>query len=389
MMQLTGWDRTEMGGSPAKRINEIDIVKALAVMLMVACHAGVVFAKFIYLFHMAIFFIASGFFFRDASSETPGSVLRFIINKFKKLWFPFFFWNAVFVLLHNPLSKIVILPGADAGQTTAYIPALYSTAEIFSMIGKGALFSYKEPLIGGFWFLKILFLVSICYCLVDFILKKLIRNKPQLRLIIQAGISVAFLIFGYNCSIRGIQLYGLAYLGSYYCLYFMGHLISKAKAYYAKWTWPIWLVIMTVSFGILYYMNPCGAIGYNLNEYTSPQYMVVCAFSGWCFLYSMAWFLNKIGPVSKILVLVGQKTLPILIFHLPALKLVQITEALIIGFPIYGLASFPNLQAGKTGWCLLYTAIGTGLPVILDTLFCKIIRQWQTGKQALAYNQKK
>ena len=378
-----------MGGSPAKRINEIDIVKALAVMLMVACHAGVVFAKFIYLFHMAIFFIASGFFFRDASSETPGSVLRFIINKIKKLWFPFFLWNAVFVLLHNPLSKIVILPDAATGQTTAYIPALYATAEIFSMIGKGALFSYKEPLIGGFWFLKILFLVSICYCLVDFILKKLIRNKTQLRLIVQAGISVAFLIFGYNCSIRGIQLYGLAYLGSYYCLYFMGHLFSKAKAYYTKWTWPIWLVIMTVSFGILYYMNPRGAIGYNLNEYTSPQYMVVCAFSGWCFLYSMAWFLNKVGPVSKILVLIGQKTLSILIFHLPALKLVQITEALIIGFPIYGLASFPNLQAGKTGWCLLYTAIGTGLPVILDTLFCKIIRQWQTGKQALAYNQKK
>lgn len=367
-----------------KRIDEIDIVKALAIMLMVACHSGVAFAKFIFLFHMAVFFIASGFFFRDASSDNLKSVWEFIRNKIRKLWFPFFLWNAVFVLLHNLLERTMILPETAADQTIAYTPALYSGTDILSMIGKGALFSYKEPLIGGFWFLKILFLVSITWCLIDFLLKHLckkltkgqvkIKKINQIRLILQAIISVAFLLFGYSCSIRGIQLYGLAYVGSYYCLFFMGHLLSLVKSYFIKWSWPVWLLILIGSFGILYVLNPLGAIGYNLNEYSSPQYMVCCAFSGWCFLYSMAWFLKKIPGINKIMITVGKHTLSVLIFHLPVLKLIQIVEAFISHKPIYGLTGFPVLMAGNNWWCLLYVIIGTGIPVLLEMLIHKVRR---------------
>lgn len=40
-----------------KRVNEIDVVKAIAIMLMVACHAGVAFAKFNQMFHMSTFLL--------------------------------------------------------------------------------------------------------------------------------------------------------------------------------------------------------------------------------------------------------------------------------------------------------------------------------------------
>ena len=88
------------------RIDEIDILKALGIVCMVAGHAGVPFWHFIYLFHMAIFFIAFGFFFKDKGSDDIASVVKAIKSKLKQLWFPFFVWNAIYVLLHNLFIQI-------------------------------------------------------------------------------------------------------------------------------------------------------------------------------------------------------------------------------------------------------------------------------------------
>lgn len=55
---------------------------------------------------MAIFFIASGFFFKDKDSENISSVVKAVTSKFKQPWLPFFISNAIYVLLHNFFIKI-------------------------------------------------------------------------------------------------------------------------------------------------------------------------------------------------------------------------------------------------------------------------------------------
>ena len=64
-MQATHFDRQE----DRQRIEELDIVKALGIICMVAGHSDAPFTHFIYLFHMAIFFMAAGFFFKDETSN--------------------------------------------------------------------------------------------------------------------------------------------------------------------------------------------------------------------------------------------------------------------------------------------------------------------------------
>ncbi len=64
-----------------RRIEEIDIIKGIAIILMVAGHAGAPFTKFIYLFHMAVFFIASGFTYKESSSDSIKNVTKTIIKK--------------------------------------------------------------------------------------------------------------------------------------------------------------------------------------------------------------------------------------------------------------------------------------------------------------------
>ena len=83
----------------------IDIIKGIGIILMVGGHCGMPFTHFIYLFHMAIFFMASGYCFNASNSENMQDVLSFVKRKFKGLWFPYVLWTAVFSLLHNVFTQ--------------------------------------------------------------------------------------------------------------------------------------------------------------------------------------------------------------------------------------------------------------------------------------------
>ncbi|MBQ9632326.1 MAG: acyltransferase family protein, partial [Lachnospiraceae bacterium] len=87
------------GYSPTARSHEIDILKAVGIICMVAGHSGAPFSHFIYLFHMAIFFIASGFFFKDRDSNDLHSLISAIKRKLRQLWLPFVLWHTFFVLM--------------------------------------------------------------------------------------------------------------------------------------------------------------------------------------------------------------------------------------------------------------------------------------------------
>ena len=89
----------------------IDIIKGIGIILMVGGHCGMPFTHFIYLFHMAIFFMASGYCFNASNSETMQDVLSFVKRKFKGLWFPYVLWTAVFVAV--PLIYAGLQSGGD------------------------------------------------------------------------------------------------------------------------------------------------------------------------------------------------------------------------------------------------------------------------------------
>lgn len=352
------------------RIDELDIAKAIAIILMVMDHSGVSFRTFFWRFHMAVFFIASGFFYKESSSESIQSVSGFVFNKFRRNWIPFFVWNAVFVLLHNVLANTnIIPPGAIVSSIPA--PEIYSVREIMIRIVKGALFSYKEPLIGGFWFFKILFLISCSYCIVDYLLRKIPFSKHQNRIVVQLVISVLFLAFGHACSKQHIDLHGLEYIGSYYCLYYFGIVFHNAYDRYKGFRWYIWIIILLVAFGILCWLYPRGRIGYNRNDYTSPQYLLACAISGWIMVYSASVLLNKIPVIRNLLISIGKRTVFVLILHIPVLKIVEIAEAYLYGNPVINLTTGANLRGGAI-LVVLYTIIGVGVPVILGIIYQKI-----------------
>jgi fucose 4-O-acetylase-like acetyltransferase len=105
---------------PAGRINSVDTVKGVAIVLMVFGHTaqgglhrhlwdaqpgmvrGLYFAEsFIYSFHMAAFFFVSGLFI--AGSVARRGAPGFTLEKIRTLLYPYILWGVAFALL-NPLT---------------------------------------------------------------------------------------------------------------------------------------------------------------------------------------------------------------------------------------------------------------------------------------------
>ena len=84
-----------------KRSVEIDLVRGLAIILMVIGHTETAAQGFIYLFHMAVFFMASGYLYRESAADSVVSVKQYVIRKIKRLWVPYAVWTAIFSIFRN------------------------------------------------------------------------------------------------------------------------------------------------------------------------------------------------------------------------------------------------------------------------------------------------
>ncbi len=354
-----------------KRIEEIDIVKALGIICMVAGHSGAPFTHFIYLFHMAIFFMASGFFFKDVTSNDFRSVINTIKRKLLLLWLPFFAWNAIYVLLHNLFIKINVY--TDDPRLLDYVSGTYihttgpySYAVILKQIVKGIFFSSSEQMFGASWFLRILFMVSVCYLVADYIIKKLINNKT---IKVQLAISAILLTFGYICYLQNKSFHGIAQTASFYCLYYIGYLFHIFKTRYVDWDWKRYIFILLISFFLLLYLNTTGSISLGNNSYENPFFLLGTSIIGWVFLYSMAFFLKKISIVKNLMLGIGKRTLSVVILHFLSFKIVAAVITGIYHMPSFCIAAFPNLHGNKGLWWAAYTVVGVGVPITANIFF--------------------
>ena len=71
--------------SIVERYKVIDVIKGYGICLMVCGHSGAPFTNWIYLFHMALFFIASGYLWNERNAVTKKNVVQYVKRKAKSL----------------------------------------------------------------------------------------------------------------------------------------------------------------------------------------------------------------------------------------------------------------------------------------------------------------
>ena len=174
----------------------IDSMRGIGIVLMVLGHSGFPGTDFIYLFHMALFFMLSGWLF-----SLRGGPVHFIKRKTVTLWLPFVLANTAFTVLSNLLLKLNIL---TSDERILQLPgtAVTTPVTVKDVIGRTVhwcVFDGGTQLGGAMWFIQALFQVSILYALVEFILQRLLHGADTL--LPQGLFSGVLLWVGWRCGL--------------------------------------------------------------------------------------------------------------------------------------------------------------------------------------------
>ena len=188
------------------RDTSIDIARGIGIILMVLGHVAMPHNSVIFRFHMALFFIISGWCFSDKNIADVKSVVGFAVRKIKTLYLPYVLFNIVGCLLHNFFIRINIytdnvlfLDASSIGGGNAYgLTTMLSSAEIKQNIVNILKFEGNIQLAGAAWFLKVMFGVSILWCLINWLLKTVVHFEEKERLFINAVISVFLMLVSWK-----------------------------------------------------------------------------------------------------------------------------------------------------------------------------------------------
>lgn len=333
----------------------ITYLKALGIILMVLGHSmcSIPYAiPFLSMFHMPLFFVASGYCFNEKYLAVP---LTFLKKRLKGLYVPFVKWGLVFALLRPCFFRLHIYDttygfngvGATRGD---WLDVLHSCWIIVTQM-RGT-----DWLLGGFWFLNALLFGSIiAWATLRFIKKAeyaLITSLVLLVLVHISNFHVVFLnlntrafaaaflfIAGYVFKVKRVAPFGMAAI-----------IASLALTVLGMFYWP--LAIDKTSYD-----------GWQLFPH-----MLTAILATWSFYSLFTKYVsgNTTCRIGRVFLFVGENTLNILTWHLLSFKAVSLLIILIYGLPIEQLGEFPVIVEYATrGWWMLYFAAGVGLPLLM------------------------
>lgn len=356
----------QMGYNPI-----ITYMKAVAIMLMVLCHCWdcSLLNRLVYAFHMPLFFIVSGFCFKTKYLKQP---LSFVWKRIKGLWWPYMKWGTVFLALHNIFYHMNVYN--DLYGYIGHVQHLYTKDEYLQKYLH--LFQHMattEQLLGGFWFVKSLFIGALIAYIVIFVcslMAKYFGGYMKLSHTLGGGfLLIACLIINYEH--KTFTIYYICprdFLAATFFIF--GHCLALGQFPRFKfWQGVVAFVIMATN---SFYFQ----IGIGLDFYETYKiipYTLSAILGTWC-IYSLPWqkFNSKIADLTCY---IGKHTLEILTWHFLCFKIVSLLIISIYGLPINRLAEFPMIgEYSNKGWFVAYFTIGVGIPILV-TYGISIIRK--------------
>lgn len=332
--------------------NYISIAKALGIILMVVGHSGcpITFCRFIYLFHMPLFFICSGYFFKDISDRP--SLYSFYKKRIKGLFWPYLKWSLLFLLLHNTFRHLHITESV-----------IYQKEDYVRHLIKMIFMTDYELLIRPFWFIKELLLASLLVATTSFLNARLFTKKrPELLFVIATIFSVIskfappIPIIG-DCSVLCLSV----------LYYYTGILIYKYKQFIPLTYTTLILTFIIVLLGSLFFK---GTIDMRFtNVYNQIPYYFL-SITGIIMILCVSNKLETTKIVS-LLYYIGNHTMPILALNLIALKVGSLLKIWLYGLPIEQLASFTVIYDNNSWYWLIYTIIGVAIPLLIHFIYLK------------------
>lgn len=342
---LTGGYRS----SSTQRDITVDLLKGMGIILMVFRHTEAPCSEFVLLFHMAIFFIASGYLLRPEKVQGVKSLWEFIVKKIKGLWLPYFLFMAFYTVLNNVFIRLNIYTDnplylEEYTGRYAMLASKHNLMDMVKVVIKAAVFRGDAQVGGAMWFFYALFLLVVGYMIIDFVLRKLIK-KPQTVILIQSLIAIIFLLMGYTLHLMGKSVYGLNRFFSFYCLIYIGQMLRDKLPAIFKQIKP-WIIAI-VGFVILLIARPFGYIDLSGNNIENPLYFLIVSVAGWFMMFAIAEILKRSNFIgNKYIAYLSVHSVPIIGMHFLAFKLVNWLAVEIYDMKYYMIAAYPVLMHG-------------------------------------------
>lgn len=361
-------------GQYRQRDSLMSIVKGMAIILMVAGHAegGDMLVRFIYLFHMPVFFIAAGYFFSRTSLDAPW---RFCMKRVRGLYFPFVKWALLFLVLHNVLFYFGIL-NETYGNWTGGVTHPYTLHSffqrlvhiIFSMAG------YDEFMAGAFWFFRALLVTSVGYVLLRLLLRHLFPQLDAVRAsLIICVAALAFALFKIGCDMRIVTIVQGGIRETWGIFFFSFGVIFRAlESRLPRMRW--WNALAIFAF----------LVAGSWLEWTgmtlTPTLLTVATLpvTGILGFMMLRWLARHIDSHDNVLrrlfVTVGEMTMCVFVFHISAFKLVSLVKIWWYGldFAQIGCHMVIHEHAADDLFWIAYTAVGVAVPIIWKLVYDRV-----------------
>ena len=325
-------------------------LKALGIMLMVLghsmCSVPYVIA-FLSMFHMPLFFITSGYCFKEKYLSAP---MTFLMKRVRGLYVPFVKWGLVFALLRPLFFRLHIYDttygfnGAGAARGN-WLDVLHSCWIIVTQM-RGT-----EWLLGGYWFLNALFFGSIIAWIV-------LRLSKRAEYAFAVSLLLLLAVHVTHFHVVFLNLNTRAFAAA--TLFIAGHLMCKRALPPFGWAGVAVSLALTAC-GMFFWPLAIDHLSYE--GWSLFPHLLTATLATWSF-YSV--FARYPSFKNALLDYVGTETMTILTWHLLSFKAVSLLIILIYGLPIEQLGEFPVItEYAANGWWMLYFAAGVGLPLLM------------------------
>lgn len=315
------------------RIEEYDIIKCLAIIMIVVGHSGCpdYLRSLVYWIHVPLFFHISGCTNRkDEYYANSCNVFEFIKKRIKTLYLPFLKYAIPIILLHNVL------------YSWGWYDTNFTVAEYGKQLARTLVLSIgdKEPLLKHLWFIKTLFLAEILYAILLYVLQKLHVRKWYVILplgVMAYVINISSLphVFSSNLiwPLRALLLYSLPQ--------FVGggiwNVNKSTRAIAVIATLAVWLILpysMKTTFQTAH-----GYEGLIQVFITMGMYQVLFLFS--------SYLLNIIEPkYIRPFLYIGRNTMPIYYLHYVAFMVLTYLAFLYYGNEV----TVSDIRTGVIPW---------------------------------------
>ena len=357
-------------------------MKGILILLMVLGHTYVEYKEFIYLFHMALFFMISGYCWSEKHASDFHSVGKYIIQKIIRLYIPFVLINISFILLNNFFIDIGIYSNShdfllltDESPVKQYITEYYSFGEMIKGIIRALIFAGGAArLCGATWFLSTIFMVSVFHCFLSWLIGKMKFNKTIVNVVVLVLCLLwAWLVdIGFFATIGALDRFPAAYAA--YLVGIIFRVLSKNEKcnslinFDGKTTI---IVSVFISFGLLivFYL-----LGFHVElakaEITNPLGYLLVTICGWFFIRGISIFLSQYKLSNMVFQFLGIRTIPILLFHTLSFKIVSFLYIWITNKSMFLLSSYPVVFITSEWVKYIYLFVGVIVPLALYQIYC-------------------